>query len=170
MLDSISPEEAQKKLQEGTARLVDVREPDELAALRLPGAEAAPLSIIRWVGLRPATAEVPIIFTCNSGRRTRMDSDLLQQLAGGPAYQLEGGTQNWAAKGLPVERGGKSLPMFRQIQIGAGSLVLLGLLGGLVWPGMLWLSAFVGAGLVFAGVTGFCGLALLLAAMPWNKK
>ena len=170
MLSSISPEEAYKKLQEGTARLVDVREPDELTTLRFPGAEAAPLSIIRWVDLRPARAEQPIIFTCNSGRRTRNESELLQQLAGGPAFQLEGGINNWVKKGLPVERDAKTLPMFRQIQIGAGSLVLLGLVGGLAWPGLRWLSAFVGAGLVFAGVTGFCGLALLLAAMPWNKK
>ena len=62
------------------------------------------------------------------------------------------------------------LPIFRQIQIGAGGLMLAGVLGSLVWPSMLWLSAFVGAGLVFAGATGFCGLGLLLAAMPWNKK
>ena len=62
------------------------------------------------------------------------------------------------------------MPLFRQIQIGAGALVLLGLAGVFVWPPMIWLSAFVGAGLVFAGVTGFCGLGLLLSAMPWNKK
>jgi hypothetical protein len=69
-----------------------------------------------------------------------------------------------------VERGPERISLFRQIQIGAGALVLLGLAGALVWPPMIWLSAFVGAGLAFAGVSGFCGLGLLLSAMPWNKK
>lgn len=157
-------------LQENRARLVDVREADELAALRIPGTEAAPLSIISWMDLRPATQEFPIIFTCNSGRRTTQNSDLLQRLAGGPAWQMEGGTSAWAKQGLPTETSKKTLPIFRQIQIGAGSLMLLGLLGSLIWTPMLWLSAFVGCGLIFAGVTGFCGLGLLLSAMPWNKK
>ena len=83
---------------------------------------------------------------------------------------MEGGATAWDKAGLPVVRSRRSLPMFRQIQIGAGGMVLLGLALGLAWPQWLWLSAFVGAGLVFAGVTGFCGLGLLLARMPWNKK
>lgn len=112
----------------------------------------------------------PVVFTCNSGRRTKNSSDLLEQLAAGEAWQMEGGATAWDKAGLPVVRGRRSLPMFRQIQIGAGGMVLLGLALGLAWPQWLWLSAFVGAGLVFAGVTGFCGLGLLLARMPWNKK
>ncbi|MGV7004855.1 rhodanese family protein [Desulfovibrio sp. QI0442] len=170
MLPNISPAEALKMLQDNKARLVDVREADELAALRVPGAEAAPLSVISWMDLRPATAEHPIIFTCNSGNRTTKNSDLLQKLAAGPAWQIEGGVSAWAKQGLPVETSKQTLPIFRQIQIGAGGLVLAGVLGSLAWPSMLWLSAFVGAGLVFAGVTGFCGLGILLSAMPWNKK
>ena len=170
MLSNISPAEAQKMLRDNKARLVDVREADELAAVRIAGAEAAPLSVISWMNLSPATAEQPIIFTCNSGNRTTKNSDLLQKLAAGPAWQMEGGVSAWAKQGLPVETTQQSLPIFRQIQIGAGGLVLAGVLGSLVWPSMLWLSAFVGAGLMFAGLTGFCGLGLLLAAMPWNKK
>ena len=170
MLPTVTPAEAQKMLQENRARLIDVREADELAALRIPGSEAAPLSVISWMDIRPATQEFPIIFTCNSGRRTKNNSDLLQRLAGGPAWQMEGGTSAWAKQGLPTETSKKTLPIFRQIQIGAGSLVLLGLLSSLAWKPMIWLSAFVGGGLVFAGVTGFCGLGLLLSAMPWNKK
>ena len=110
------------------------------------------------------------VFTCNSGRRTKNNSDLLEQLAAGEAWQMEGGATAWDKAGLPVVRSRRSLPMFRQIQIGAGGMVLLGLALSLAWPQWLWLSAFVGAGLVFAGVTGFCGLGLLLARMPWNKK
>ena len=68
-----------------------------------------------------------------------------------------------------MERAHMPLPLFRQIQIGAGGLVLLGSLGGLFWLSLYWLSAFVGAGLVFAGTTGFCGLGVLLSRMPWNR-
>ena len=170
MLPAISPAETLQKLQAGKIRLVDVREPDELSALRVPGAEAAPLSVIKWMGLAPSDAERPIVFACNSGHRTSKQSDLLAELAGGPAWQMGGGVSAWAKAGLPVERGRQGISLFRQIQIGAGSLVLLGLAGGLVWPPMIWLSAFVGAGLVFAGASGFCGLGLLLSAMPWNKE
>ena len=170
MLPVISSAETLQKLQEGSIRLVDIREPEEMAAVRVPGAEAAPLSIIRWMTLPPAQEDRPIVFTCHSGRRTTNQSDLLQGLAHGPAWQLAGGIGAWEKAGLPVQRGRKGLPMHRQIQIAAGALVLLGLAGGLAAPGMLWLSAFVGAGLVFAGVTGFCGLGRLLAVMPWNRK
>ena len=113
----------------------------------------------------------PVIFFCRSGNRTDKASDLLRSLAGdAEAWQMEGGATAWDKAGLPVVRSRRSLPMFRQIQIGAGGMVLLGLALSLAWPQWLWLSAFVGAGLVFAGVTGFCGLGLLLARMPWNKK
>lgn len=170
MLPVISPVETLQKLRDGKIRLVDIREPDEVNALRVPGAEVAPLSVIQWAHLAPSAAEQPIVFTCNSGNRTSRGSDLLEELAGGPAWQMEGGVSAWAREGLPVERGPERISLFRQIQIGAGALVLLGLAGALVWPPMIWLSAFVGAGLAFAGVSGFCGLGLLLSAMPWNKK
>lgn len=83
---------------------------------------------------------------------------------------MEGGVVAWAKAGLPVERSRQTIPISRQVQIGAGGSVLLGLMGSLAWPPMLWLSAFVGAGLLFAGLTGFCGLGIILARMPWNKK
>lgn len=170
MLPTISPEDTSQKLREKKIRLVDIREPDEVAALRVPGAESAPLSVLHWMRFTPASEELPIVFTCNSGKRTGKHSDLLQTLAAGPAWQMEGGVSAWAKQGLPVERGHNGMPIFRQIQIGAGSLVLLGLAGAFVWPPMIWLSAFVGAGLLFAGLTGFCGLGMLLSAMPWNQK
>lgn len=169
MLPLMNPQDAKRKLEAGEIRLVDIREPDEVESLRIEGAEIAPLSVIRWQDFRPVT-DKPVVFTCNSGRRTKNNSDLLEQLAAGEAWQMEGGATAWDKAGLPVVRSRRSLPMFRQIQIGAGGMVLLGLVLSLVWPQWLWLSAFVGAGLVFAGVTGFCGLGLLLARMPWNKK
>ena len=83
---------------------------------------------------------------------------------------VEGGTQAWAAAGLPVVRGKKIVSLERQVRIAAGSLVCLGvLLAWLVHPAFIALSAFVGAGLIFAGLTDTCGMGLLLARMPWNR-
>ena len=87
-----------------------------------------------------------------------------------PGYPRKSTIERWQKEGLPVCHEKAPFPLFRQIQIGAGALVLLGILGSYVWHPMFWLSAFVGAGLVFAGITGFCGLGLLLARMPWNKQ
>ena len=88
-----------------------------------------------------------------------------------PLSDLEGGLMARQQAGLPVEkRRGAPLPLRRQVQIAAGSLVLAGvLLSQLVASGWIWLSGFVGVGLVFAGVSGFCGMARLLAVMPWNR-
>ena len=172
MLPTISPRNAFDMLQKGEARLVDIRESSEYAENFIPEARLVPLSIAESYPLKDADApEKPVIFFCRSGNRTDKNADLLARLAGDTqAWQMEGGLSGWKKEGLPVKTGRSQFPLFRQIQIGAGALVLLGLLGGLVWPPMVWLSAFVGAGLVFAGVTGFCGLGLLLARMPWNRR
>jgi rhodanese-related sulfurtransferase len=83
---------------------------------------------------------------------------------------VDGGTQAWEAAGLPIVRGQKTISLERQVRIAAGSLVVLGaVLGYFVHPYFIGLSAFVGAGLVFAGVTDTCGMGMLLARMPWNK-
>lgn len=87
------------------------------------------------------------------------------------SYILEGGIDAWKKAGLPVAFDRKApIPTMRQVQIVAGSLVVLGtVLGATVAPAFYALSAFVGAGLVFAGVTGFCGMERVLALMPWNR-
>lgn len=126
--------------------------------------------MIAWAPLPPADEKLPIVFTCNSGNRHRQAQRPTGRTGRGPAWQLDGGVSAWAKAGLPVERGHQAMPIFRQIQIGAGALALLGLAGVFFWPPMIWLTALVGAGLIFAGLTGFCGLGLLLSAMPWNKK
>ena len=168
MLDLLAPEEVQRRLHDGTIRLVDVREPDEYVRESITGAELYPLSAAGKYPLPPS--DLPVVFTCQSGNRTKKNADLLARRAQGRAFQMEGGMKGWMAAGLPVERVQMPMPLFRQIQIGAGSLVLLGLLLHLIWPSWIWLSAFVGAGLIFAGVTGFCGLGVLLSQMPWNRR
>ncbi|MFR4118111.1 MAG: rhodanese-like domain-containing protein [Bilophila wadsworthia] len=133
---------------------------------------ADPLSIIAKHPLKDADApDKPLVFFCHSGNRTANASDLLERLAGDvQAYRLDGGISGWEKAGLPVEHISSTIPLFRQIQIAAGSLVLIGVIGSAFWHPFFWLSAFVGAGLVFAGISGFCGLGVLLSHMPWNRR
>lgn len=172
MMPTISPQEAYERLQKGEIRLIDVRETDEYAGVSIPGSRLVPLSVIDRHPLKDADApDKPLVFFCHSGKRTAANADRLHRLAGDvPAYRLEGGIEAWEKSGLPVERGSSVLPLFRQIQIAAGSLILLGVIGSLFWHPWLWLAAFGGAGLVFAGITGFCGLGVLLSHMPWNRR
>ena len=170
-LQTISPTRAAELVRKG-AVLIDIRGPDEYAREHVPGARHHALSRI--------DAESPIrngdevlIFHCRSGARTQGNAARLS--AASPnceTYILEGGLDAWKKAGLPVilDRS-QPIDIMRQVQIVAGSLVLLGvILGTLVVPGFYVLSGLVGAGLMFAGTTGFCGMARLLAFMPWNQR
>ena len=170
-LPSVDPRTVRAWLAEGEAVLIDVREPDEHARERIAGARLAPLSRFDPARLVSEPGQT-FVFHCNSGNRIAQAADLLLRSAGGEAYQLAGGLQAWKKAGLPVISDRKApLPIMRQVQIAAGSLVLLGVvLAALVSPWFMALSAFVGAGLIIAGVTGFCGMANLLLHMPWNRS
>lgn len=167
----LSADDVDKRLVGRRAVLVDIREPDEFARRHVRGALSRPLST-----LDPAAIAVEpgknVIFTCRTGMRTGANCERLAALVPGDAYVLEGGVDAWAAAGLPVEEDRKApLELMRQVQIAAGLLVLIGVaLGVAVHPAFLAVSAFVGAGLTFAGATGFCGMARLLAVMPWNRR
>lgn len=170
-LQPLSPKDAEKRLAAGRAVLVDIREPDEFARSHVKGAISQPLS--RWeaahLEMRP---EADVIFTCRSGMRTAGACDRLAARVAGQAYVLAGGLDGWIKAGLPVETDRRvPIDLMRQVQIAAGSLVLMGtLLGLFVHPGFFAIPAFVGAGLNFAGITGFCGMARLLAYAPWNRR
>ena len=133
---------------------------------RAPGAENRPLDELTQV-----EGDGPVVFLCRSGIRTSANAPKLAACCEGQAYILDGGLDAWKAAGLPVEEDrGQPLELMRQVQIAAGSMVVLGVvLGALVAPAFHALSAFVGAGLVFAGATGTCGLARVLRLMPWNR-
>ncbi len=170
MLKTISAQEASRLLHEG-ATLVDVREPDEHARERIPGAHSLPLSQLREVELNVAQGQ-PVLFHCRSGARTAGNAARLAEKAGEwEAFIVEGGLDAWKKAGLPVAMDRRQpLELMRQVQIAAGSMVVLGvILGMAVSPLFYALSGFVGAGLVFAGATGTCGLASLLRMMPWNR-
>jgi rhodanese-related sulfurtransferase len=148
--------------------VIDVREPMEYASGHIGGSLNIPLSRITQADLPSG----PLVLVCQSGNRSaKALSQLLHLGHPHPVADLLGGVPAWQQAGFPVRKlQNAPLPLMRQVQIAAGSLVLLGvILSQTVAPGWIWLSGFVGAGLTFAGISGFCGMARLLAAMPWNK-
>jgi rhodanese-related sulfurtransferase len=170
-LKTISPQDAAKLIREG-AVLVDIREADERAREKIPGAEHMPLSQLDQADMSVHSGR-PVIFHCRSGMRTLANAETLGSKAQGQcdAYVVEGGLEAWKKAGLPVATDrSKPIEIQRQVQIIAGSLGLIGtLLGVFIHPGFLVIPAFIGAGLTFAGATGFCGMAIVLARAPWNR-
>lgn len=153
--------------------LIDVRTPAEFTEVHAEPARSIPLDRltaeeVRKIADRNRDETVYVI--CKSGGRGRQACEKLLS-AGLDAVNVDGGTTAWVAAGLPVVRGKKTIGLERQVRIAAGSLVFLGtLLGVLVDPLFLVVPGFVGAGLVFAGVTDTCGMAMILARMPWNQR
>lgn len=170
-LTPIDPKSLARRLKSRELTLIDIREPDEFAREHVEGAVSLPLSRLEagHVALRGVT---PVAFTCKTGMRTNSNCDRLAAHVGEPAYVLEGGLDGWKKAGLSTNADRKApLEIMRQVQIAAGAIVVTGaILAATVNPVFIWLSAFIGAGLVFAGSTGWCGMAKLLAVMPWNRK
>lgn len=170
-LTKLNPADAANRIKSGDAILIDIREPDEYAREHIPGAKSLPISALDGSDLT-LTAGQHAIFHCKSGMRTDSHCARLAQHVSGEAFMLEGGLDAWRASGLPTAKDENApLEINRQVQITAGSLILIGvLLGWFVSPVLFGLSAFVGAGLMFAGISGWCGMATLLQAMPWNRR
>lgn len=158
-------------LDEEKAVLIDIREPDEYVREHIPESRLVPLSSFDTSDFAHEREKIGV-FHCQSGSRTA--NAAAQLLASGfrEVYQLQGGLQAWKHAGLPVnENRNAPISIMRQVQISAGSLVVLGVvLSVLINPWFMGLSAFVGAGLMFAGATGTCAMATLLSAMPWNRQ
>jgi rhodanese-related sulfurtransferase len=111
----------------------------------------------------------PLYIICKSGGRAQQACERFIQAGFTNVVNVEGGTTACVAAGLPVDRGEKAMSLERQVRIVAGSLVFLGAIGSIFYLPLAGLSAFVGAGLVFAGITDTCGMGMLLARMPWNR-
>lgn len=165
-LPTIAPEDAKRLVDQG-ASLIDIRDADERARGYVPGSHHSPLQ--KLGSLEGASA--PIIFHCASGLRTGQNAARLRQATPGEAYILAGGLNAWKKAGLPVAReAGAPIEIQRQVMIGAGGFVLLFvLLGTFVSPLFYAFAGFVGAGLLFSGITGICAMARALAVMPWNR-
>jgi rhodanese-related sulfurtransferase len=171
---SVTPAELQRRLAAGRpARLLDVRTPGEYAAAHIPGAQLLPLDELDAAAFARARGgeDAPVYVLCQSGGRARRAIAKLEQAGVRGCVLVEGGTQAWLDAGLPVERGeSRVLPLMRQVQITVGFLSATGAALALTVNALFALVPLViGCGLLFAGLTGFCGLAVLLAKMPWNK-
>lgn len=157
----------------GKIELIDVRTPVEFReahvdlARNVPLDQLAPAALMQ---LRTGDKGQPLYLICRSGSRGRQACEKFLAAGYPNVVNIEGGTLACVEAGLPIVRGKKSMSLERQVRITAGSLVLLGaILGWLVHPALFGLSAFIGAGLVFAGITDTCGMGMILARMPWNQ-
>tara|TARA_B100001564_G_C20630843_1_gene667091 strand:- start:760 stop:1320 length:561 start_codon:yes stop_codon:yes gene_type:complete len=158
-------------LKEGKAMLIDVREPAEYTSEHIEGARSMPLATVSSKLLQDSKAQ-HIVFQCQSGRRSHNACEvIIKENPSAEVWNMEGGLNSWKEAGLPTHKGKHQIiPLDRQVQITAGLLVLAGaLLGYFANIHFIWLSAFIGVGLFQAGITGWCGLAKLMAIMPWNQ-
>jgi rhodanese-related sulfurtransferase len=152
------------------AQLIDVRSPSEFASAHIPGAVNIPMDQIES-RLADLSSTSPIILICQMGKRARMTAALLDPCRLQISV-LDGGTNAWIQAGLPVVTSVKTRwSLERQVRLGAGLLVLTGAALALtVNPRWLFLSAFIGLGLTFAGLTDLCPMAEILGKMPWNAR
>jgi len=172
-IPTISASELARRAREGAVDAIDVRTPAEFREVRAHVARSVPLDTLDPHALmqgRNGGAAEPLYVMCRSGGRSAKACRKLIDAGYTNVVSIEGGVNAWVEAGLPVVRGQKTISLERQVRIAAGLLVLVGaVLGFLVHPYFIALSAFVGAGLMFAGITDTCGMALLLARMPWNQ-
>jgi rhodanese-related sulfurtransferase len=173
-ISTISPAAlAELRKTKGNIDLIDVRTPVEFREVHVEFARNVPLDQLDPAALmqaRNGSGIEPLYFVCRSGSRGQQACQRLLKAGYANVVNVEGGTLACEQAGLPVVRGPKAISLERQVRIAAGLLVLLGsLLGWLVHPVFFALAAFVGGGLVFAGITDTCGMGLLLARMPWNQ-
>jgi rhodanese-related sulfurtransferase len=152
-------------------RVLDVRTPAEFETAHIPGSYNVPLDTLREHRdeLRRHLRD-EVVLVCRSGQRAEQAE---RSLAGTPLANvrvLSGGILGWERAGAQVTRGRSTWALERQVRLVAGSLVLLAVLGSLLLPGLQWLAAAVGAGLVVAALTDTCAMGLLLARMPWNRR
>lgn len=153
--------------------LIDVRTPVEYREVHVDIARNVPLDQLEPAAVmqaRNGSANDPLYLICRSGSRGQQACEKFVKAGFSNAVNIEGGTIACVEAGLAVVRGKKAMSLERQVRTTAGSLVLLGaILGWFVHPAFIGLSALVGAGLVFAGISGTCGMSMILARMPWNR-
>lgn len=151
-------------------RLLDVRTAGEYETAHIPGAYNVPLDTLAEHSREVRSVLDPVILVCQSGQRARVAEEALRHAGMANLHILDGGVNGWLAAGQPVVRGHQRLSLERQVRIVAGGLAAVGGFLALVvnsWFALL--PALIGTGLVFAGVTNTCGMALLLARLPYNR-
>ena len=155
------------------AEIIDVRTPVEFREIRAVNARNVPLDVLNPHVImkdRNGSADEPLYVICKAGTRGEKARQKFAAAGFTQVINIEGGTDAWANAGLPVMRGKKSVSLERQVRIAAGFLVLTGaVLGLFVHPGFTGISAFVGAGVMFAGITDSCPMGMMIGRMPWNQ-
>ena len=163
----IEAKELKKELDRGAVRLIDVRTPVEFGEVHSEGSQLMPRDRLSRYEVRGEECAI----VCRAGKRATQAVEKLRAAGCERLRVLEGGVMAWEQAGLPVNRGKAVLSLERQVRVAAGLLVLTGvILGTWVHAGFYGLAAFVGAGLTFAGLTDWCGMAMLLAKAPWNQR
>lgn len=167
----ITAEELKAKFNKSQIKLIDIREVDEFKVEHIANADNLPLSKFNSESLENSVADENVVFYCQAGNRTKQCESQLKALPIDEVMVLSGGIVAWKKLGYEVVKNAKAkLPIMRQVQMIAGILILIGAILGLtISPYFILISAFVGAGLTFAGITGFCGLANVLMLLPYNK-
>ena len=170
----ISPQALADLCKRQQIELIDVRTPAEFDEVHIAAAKNIPLDRLSPSALMTARENrkgEPLYFICHAGSRGRQACEKFISHGYAHVANVEGGTEACIAAGLPVIRGRKTVSLERQVRIAAGSLVVVGaVLAWFAHPAFLALPAFIGAGLVFSGVTDTCGMGLILARMPWNQS
>ncbi|MCF6229014.1 MAG: MBL fold metallo-hydrolase [Planctomycetes bacterium] len=168
-IDAASVHQMQKD-DEHSVQIIDVRSPLEFSGESIDGCWNIPLEELEARVSELGTAKGQIILMCATGNRALMASQILERRKFSAYKIMDNGMKGWIKADLPYKAGKKVVPVMRQVQLGAGMMILTGVLLSLfVHPYLLGIAAFVGAGLTLAGLTGFCGMGLILMRMPWNK-
>lgn len=155
--------------------LVDVRTPAEYGEVHVEFARNIPLDRLDAREIESLAGGGTVYFVCKSGGRSQKACEKLLAAGIANVVSVEGGTAACESAGIPVVRGTKAMSLERQVRIAAGGLVATGAALAAFGPDLLWqrigmgLAGFVGCGLVFAGITDTCGMAMVLARMPWNQ-
>lgn len=173
----ISPVELTRRLDgEPRAVVLDVRSPAEYRAGHIPGARLLPVDELSTTTVADVVdgadigADNPLYITCHAGQRAEKAARWLRDAGVEHLALVQGGTEAWQKAGLPIQRCNSALSLDRQVQIAVGSLVILKVLFGFTVHDVFFLAAAaIGAGLVTAGLTRWCGMAQLMARMPWNR-
>ena len=171
--ESVTVEQLSELSREGAVEVIDVRTPAEYREVHASIARSEPLERLRPAAVmetRSGDADQPLYVICKGGSRSVQACRKFLEAGFGNVVNVEGGTAAWEQAGLPVVRGKKTVSLERQVRIVAGLLVLAGALLSFLNIHFVWLAAFIGAGLTFAGITDTCGMAMMLAKMPWNQQ
>jgi len=169
-INNLTPEEANKVLNDSDCILIDVRTPAEFNFTRAKSAINIPLQSLSST-IIDKYKDKRILCICQKGSRGAQAAKILTELGIASVYNITGGTDAWEKSGLPVIKDKNAISLERQVRIAAGSLVVAGIIGSYLFsPYLLFLSLFVGSGLIYSGITDTCGMAMILARCPWNNK